>query len=355
MASNNNNNNIPLLDPSAALAIESHLMEIASIRTLNASQTRGDISLRMSYEKLMGLGSKKIRDMLNPRAQTRFRRRLGFEKSLPDGVEYVIDFTPPTEGPELADLTAALWLPRAVKLWFLAGHYLPQQILEGGQGIPTRPLADKAVGPVMVLGHDDVCKSAKCLTDFDEWHIKESVPGIFEEDPALDYYLPKFRKVEDYCPIRHRLAIVRILKTINGGDLLLNSAVRMWTVAQVAISLEIPHVVVDHVTQWLIAPPNTKFIEICPEKAYQLAHSLHIPSVLIPSFKILVNEHAIDHAAPTPHQPTASHALLTETLRCAFAGWVDDALNPEKFSPRLDELIAAQRAHYIPGGARAAV
>lgn len=62
---------------------------------------------------------------------------------------------------------------------------------------------------------------------------------------------------------------------------------------------------VDPVTQWLVAPPNTKFIEICPERAFQLAYALKIPSVLIAAFKILVNERAIDYAdsVPSPHLP----------------------------------------------------
>lgn len=124
-----------------------------------------DVQIRMSYEKLMGLGSSKIRDMFSPRAQARFRRRFGSDP-VPSGIDYFIDFTPPSEGPELADLTAALWLPRMVKLWFLAGQWVPDPILEAGadhgMGIPKRPLADKAVGPILSLGHDDVCKNIGC-------------------------------------------------------------------------------------------------------------------------------------------------------------------------------------------------
>jgi len=49
-----------------------------------------------------------------------------------------------------------------------------------------------------------------------------------------------------------------------------------------------------------VAPPNTKFIEICPERAFQLAYALKIPSVLTAAFKILVNELAIDYASSNP-------------------------------------------------------
>jgi hypothetical protein len=275
----------PRFSLTAAGAIDAHLMEIASIRqpTDNGQGTVlavvtfpkddklsracdgepwRDIRLRMDYGKLMDLGSKKIEDMFSPRAQARFRRRLDLQQ-LPPGIEYVLDFTPPSEGSDLADLTAALWLPRMVKLWFLAGLYVPDPVLETGLGVPTRPLADKAVGAILTLGHDDVCNGLGCkfgtewasdlsltsasgLTDYAEWHPKEGLPGIVEDNPAARLgFIASWRKVEDYCPIRHRVAIIRVLKAINGDDLLLNSAVRLWTVTQVAISLEVPQVVVS--------------------------------------------------------------------------------------------------------------
>jgi len=120
-----------------------------------------DLHIRMSYDKLMCLGSSKIASMFRPKAQERFRRRLNLGM-LPTGVDYVLDFTPPAEGPELADLTAMLWLPRICKLWFLAGHYIPNEILAAGGGVPQRPMADKAVGCVLSLGHDDVCSADNC-------------------------------------------------------------------------------------------------------------------------------------------------------------------------------------------------
>ncbi|AEO66913.1 uncharacterized protein THITE_2045585 [Thermothielavioides terrestris NRRL 8126] len=443
--------NVASLNGSTLNAIDAHVVEIASLRRPMAEAddtTDGsvlavvtfpkdsssacacdgspwqDVHIRMSYEKLVSLGSGKIQDMLTPRAQARFRRRLGLEQphQLPTGIKYVVDFTPPPEGPELADLTAALWLPRVAKLWFLAGHFVPDHVLEAGPGVHTRPLADKAVGAILALGHDDVCKGVSCLTNFGEWQTKEAVSGITDEND----HVPAWRRVEDYCPIRHRVAIIRVLRAINGDSLLLNSAVRLWTVAQVAISLDVPQVVVNPVAQWLVAPPNTKFIEICPEKAFQLAYELKIPSVLIAAFKILVNELAIDYASsdPSPGRPQltwsqrrrddygdypsdpveyASRAFaermnnqlkmllsdevfvrlparipewdklqylgtlitslgpgplldayeaLTAALLAVFHGWIDRALNTHYFSGRIQDLTAAQRAHYIPESER---
>lgn len=175
------------LNPTTANAIDTHMREIASLRDplLGCSQgdvlaivrfprddsavacdTRPwqDVRLLMRYEQLVGLGSNKIRAMFTPRAQARFRRLLGGEPLAP-GVEYVVDFTPPTEGLELAELTAALWLPKMVKLWFLAGQYMPEPILGRPMDQPMRPMANKAVGSILALGHDDVCKSPSCKDD----------------------------------------------------------------------------------------------------------------------------------------------------------------------------------------------
>ncbi|KAK3390426.1 hypothetical protein B0H63DRAFT_519648 [Podospora didyma] len=313
-------------NPATLRALESHILEISSLKQSHTQDNGGsvlaivtvpkdsdvgracdgtrwhDMAIRMSETKLKELGSRKITAMFDEKHQKLYRRRWG-NKPLPSGIEYILDFTPPAEGSELADLTAALWLPKMVKFWYLAGHFVPDEVLELGPdvtGFYKRPLSEKAVGCVLTLGHDDVCRSDECLTDFANWETKD-VPGIFDESPSRTWkYVLPWRRVQDYCRIRHIVGIMRVLRFINGNDLLLNSAVRMWTVAQVAIHLEIPHVVVDPVTQWLIAPPNTKFIEILPEKSFQLALGLRIPSVLIASFKILVNELAIDYAATNP-------------------------------------------------------
>ncbi|KAM7204517.1 hypothetical protein V8F33_001481 [Rhypophila sp. PSN 637] len=277
-----------------------------------------DTEIVMNHDKLVSLGSSKIQAMFSPRSQARIRRTLGFT-TLPPGIEYVLDFTPPAEGAELADLTAALWLPRMVRLWFLAGHYLPDDVLiEAPDGTKIheqltgdRILANKASGACLVLGHDDCCKHPYCLMDNAQWEVNSATPGIFEDSSdSADKHIPEFRKVDDYCPIRHRVSIIRILHAINGRDLLLNSATRMWTIAQTAIHLEVPQVVVDPVMQWLIAPPNTKFAEISPERAFQLAYALQIPGVLITTFKILVSELAVDLKAPVPSPVRPAHTWI---------------------------------------------
>jgi hypothetical protein len=203
--------------------------------------------LRLDYDRLIELESGKIRDMLKPKSQERFRRLLKMD-SLPPGIDYVLDFTP-TEDEGAAELMISLWLPDSTKIWWMAGHYKPQQLLTSPTSadgrINTRPLADRPIGAVLVLGHDDECSCYTTYSDIsDIWAKKEDVPcichGIWE---------PLYRrkeKIKDFCRIRARMNVVRILRAIAGEDLLVNSATRMWTLANLADLLEVVPIVVSN-------------------------------------------------------------------------------------------------------------
>ncbi|KAL1868758.1 hypothetical protein VTK73DRAFT_3510 [Phialemonium thermophilum] len=268
--------------------------------------------MRIDYQKLVATGAAKIQKLLEPRQQARIRRRLNLTQ-LPEGVEFVVDLTPPAEGPDLAELMASLWLPKGTKLWYLAGHYRPDHILatepdytpavHGPEGQPrfrSRPLANQVVGSVLVLGHDDKCSCPGTEDDVTAPWKQREAPGIYEGP-----HVPRYREIADYCEVRHRVAILRLLRAINGADLLINSATRMWTVVQTAIDLDLTSLIRDSVAQWFMAAPNTKFIEIYPEESFRVALALQLPDVLVASFKILVNESAIDQAVtpPSPRRP----------------------------------------------------
>lgn len=202
--------------------------------------------LRLDLDRLTSLGSTKITAMLQPKKQERFRRLLRMD-TLPDGIHYVLDFTPPLEGEECSELTASLWLPASTKMWWMAGHYTPSALLISSprdDPLYSRTLADKAVGP-LVLGHDDECTC--CVgrpSSFDAsslWAPADDVPGIYHGK-----WVPAYReKVKDYCRVRHCMNIVRILRAIAGEDLLVNSATRMWTLAHLALYLDVVPVVVS--------------------------------------------------------------------------------------------------------------
>jgi hypothetical protein len=99
------------------------------------------------------------------------------------------------------------------------------------------------VSRYLVSGHDDNCPH----------HIDIPVSG-YKTPPGrggspapidlddLDY--PEARKILDYCPIRHRAAILRLLMAICHGELVLNSAPRVATMSVIAKSLDCIRVVV---------------------------------------------------------------------------------------------------------------
>jgi hypothetical protein len=201
--------------------------------------------LRLDYDRLVALGSTKIAAMLKPKKQEKFRRLLRMD-TLPDGVDYVLDFTPPLEGEECSELTASLWLPVSTKIWWMAGHYKPAGLLNStprGDQLCTRPLADKPVGAVLVLGHDDDCGCYSTYSSIDDlWASADDVPGIYHGK-----WVPTYReKIKDYCRVRHCMNVVRILRAIAGEDLLVNSATRMWTLAHLALYLDVVPVVVSY-------------------------------------------------------------------------------------------------------------
>ena len=137
-----------------------------------------------------------------------------------------------------------------------------------------------------------MCAFRYCLVEQAAWEV-QGAHGIYNPGPQ-DEPIPAWRDIPDYCPIRHRVAIIRLIRAINGADLLINSATRMWTLANMAIQLDLTNVVRDQVAQWFLASPNSKFIELYPEESFALALGLRIPDVLVASFEIMVNEFAID-------------------------------------------------------------
>ncbi|RKU46772.1 hypothetical protein DL546_005945 [Coniochaeta pulveracea] len=266
-------------------------------------------TVRIPYENFVAtFPARKIEQLFRP-------RRLGNARKLHqklleslDGVDYVLDFTPP-EMDDVADLVTLLWLPEDVKTWWAAGYYVPSPHMRQGAFGAKRLMADKSVGAIMTLGHDDICSCGKGDGMQEMWANTEkqlTVPGIYD-GPHVPYY----RKIQDYCRVRHCLGVVRLLRALSGNtDVLINSATRMWTIAQLAINMEVPDLVRGNITQWFSAMPNSKFIEMNPEVSFQLALGLKMVDVLIASFRILVAERVVELAAParSPDLPTHTWA-----------------------------------------------
>ncbi|KAI1394076.1 uncharacterized protein F4822DRAFT_386990 [Hypoxylon trugodes] len=230
----------------------------------------------VNSEKLLATGSRVFERLLSPEMQLRARKRA----KAPVSQRYVVDLTPSTEGDELAAQLIELSLPPGVRDWWTSKERL-------------------GISPYIVSGHDDHCpfhstvlvdckKTTRCLTKRDA-----PLPNI-----DLAYIeTPESRNIDDYCPIRHRANIIRLILAIEGQDLVLNSAPRVYTLTGVANILDCSRVIADSVYTWFMTEPNTEFIDINTEAAFKVAWTLKLPNVTRAAFRILVAEKTLDTLA----------------------------------------------------------
>lgn len=261
-------------------------------------------SFRVHSEKLLATGSTKFADMLGPSYQFRIQRRRKLVNKLPEGIKYVLDLTPPSEGDELVFQMTEASLTPGIMNWWTSYRFHGTEI-------------------GLVAGHDDICCCKRQATfylgfDFDEddkydnsGSRKPKTLGCDVLLPPMPltllkmkadgkdklYETPEFRQIPDYCPLRHRNTIIRLLILLEGRDVPIDSAARMWTMVAVAKILDCTSIVRDKVAQWMLHDRNARFIEALPEEALRIGYDLQLQGVTQTAFRILVNEMALEEAA----------------------------------------------------------
>ncbi|KAM4056789.1 hypothetical protein HRG_003653 [Hirsutella rhossiliensis] len=285
-------------------------------------------SFRVHSDKLLATGSAKFAQMLSPLSQSRIQLRRKVVNRLPRGVHYVLDLTPPSEGDELVFQMTELSLTPGIMAWWSSHKF-------------------HGVDRSLVSGHDDVCTCRRqAQTDGDEESrltnkssLQETSLGLSKsqsipptpnqlmqmkvDGDAGIYEPPPFRRIPDYCPIRHRNAIVRLVMLIQGRDVLLDSANRVWTLVALANILDCTSVVRDRVMKWIMHGSNTRFIEVLPEEALRIGFAIRNAHVTQCAFRILVNELAIHEAA----DDAAERNLTQTTVFGRRRGECGDELN----------------------------
>lgn len=243
--------NQPDRDPSSSGSEQREAADVAALDSLETTYTTGDTlilvdfpearppyikcngrhwratSFRVPSAVLLGTGSTYFAKLYSPRAQARVRKRVDLTK-YGEGIEYVLDLTPSLEGDDAAAQLIELSVPEGIRNWWFSMGRL-------------------GVSRFLVSGHDDHCP----------WHI--DVPIEYDSTAAVlnrrddplpvdhldDIVMSPIRMVPDYCPIRHRANIIRLIRTVLGEDLVLNSAIRVYTISAIAKQFDCASVIVS--------------------------------------------------------------------------------------------------------------
>ena len=226
-------------------------------------QTRVDYEeYRRKFEQPYRMDSARLsqaspffRDRLAPSAQYRILRRRRLVGQLPPEIKYVLDLTPPSEGDDAVYLTASLCCPEGVRFWYQAGDIWQ--------------ISDLVVG-----GHE-------------EYYSREE--GDFKKLVASPL---------EYSPIGHRSAIERVLAAVQGMNVRLDSAVKVWMMTVIAEHYRIAQsscaFLTDSLLTWLRAEPNFYFLEINAEISLRIGKIIGNENLYRDAFAILVGEEALD-------------------------------------------------------------
>ena len=208
-------------------------------------------------QKLLATGSKFFKNELGDWRQRRLRKRKGYQNGLPGGIKYILDLTPPDEGDEAVDLTSELSCSLGIRHWYSAeSRCCVAHNLVGGKDEVTKPVFFPGDGPAFADPHNNCgCaptpeKASPAETNISSAsRLREEVADIALEqtieiskreffaasrangqaDPdARERYL-QVEEVLEYCQIRHRAGIERLLQVIEGKDPRLDSAPKVWT------------------------------------------------------------------------------------------------------------------------------
>jgi hypothetical protein len=266
---------------------------------------------RMRSEVLKATGSPWIEKRLGPSEQYRVQRRRGEVNT--DGIKYVLDLTPSSEGNDAVSSIQNLCCSRGVRLWRLSmSRWHIIKALVGGHDEftlrkPARPQTHskepetEEPKALVVSASNVVSEGDAPPVASEEPSSPSNAKATFRtlgsqdtsgEEEALD--VSDFP--EEYTAVRHRFAILRVLAALEGLDPKLDSAVKVWSTCAAAQILEVkyPLTLTDYIVRWLRASPNTYFIEVCPEVTLRISEILQVTHLCREAFAILVGEEALN-------------------------------------------------------------
>ncbi|KAJ4164639.1 hypothetical protein LMH87_006302 [Akanthomyces muscarius] len=275
--------------------------------------------LRVHSEKLLATGSSRLADMFQPTYQFRVVRRRKLVNQLPEGIKYVLDLTPPSEGEEMVfQITELSLTPGIIKWWSsYARLEVPFFLVKGHDDVcPCKDLADRCMTAAMI---EPISAKEKHMPGNGKSFVAMLPLSVSELTSARNHGkelqiqdIPAHFDIQDYCPIRHRNGIIRLLMLIEGKTVFMDSAPRLWTLVGLAKIWDCVSAVQDPAIQWLLQGKNSKFIEVLPEEAIRIGGIIESPQITRTAFRILVNELAFEKTATDKmkEQVDFSHVTL---------------------------------------------
>ncbi|KAJ5674377.1 uncharacterized protein N7477_004311 [Penicillium maclennaniae] len=245
---------------------------------------------RIHSDRLLATESDYFKRRLGPRQQTRVRKQRGFPDTLPEGIKYVLDLTPPTLEEEAIISMTEVSCPMEIRTWASSKNIwnLPSQCVGGTD---ETEMVEEAFFPVaedyslMEENHD--------YQDWEDDAREEEASEEKEQGPPRMYQragLPV-----EYSAVRHRDGIEQVLHVLEGLNVTLDTPCKLWTFFAVAKLFKVATfpAVADLISSWFYMENNTRFIEVHPQIAYRVACGIESQTLCRNAFVGLVGDEAL--------------------------------------------------------------
>ncbi|KAJ6133804.1 hypothetical protein N7523_000126 [Penicillium sp. IBT 18751x] len=245
---------------------------------------------RIHSDRLLATNSDYFKRRLGPRQQTRVRKQRGFPDTLPEGIKYVLDLTPPTLEEEAIISMTEVSCPMEIRTWANSKivWHLPSQCVGGTD---ETEMVEEAIFPPaedhspMEEDHD--------YQDWEDDAREEEASEEKEQEPPRMYQragLPV-----EYSAVRHRHGIEQVLHVLEGLNVTLDTPCKLWTFFAVAKLFKVATfpAVADLISSWFYMENNTRFIEVHPQIAYRVACGIESQTLCRNAFVGLVGDEAL--------------------------------------------------------------
>jgi hypothetical protein len=196
---------------------------------------------RVHSSRLLTTGSTVFANLLSPTNQYRTLRRKKLVGRLPTGIQYVLDLTPPDEGDAAVELTSELSCSLGIRYWYRSEQRCDvPNYLVGGEDEVLASENTTSYGLLSEEGSDSKPSANSAAStstaeniawqDYGSGNLKKDTDTAIKLSRATnECRAVKELEVPEYCPVRHRAGIARLLQVLEGKDPRLDSAPKVWT------------------------------------------------------------------------------------------------------------------------------